>query len=257
MPVLSMPEPQGWAQAGRRLLRGTIAGLSICVIPVIYIVRALLHGSYPTAFIFFGMLLCPLILVCTMQFLHGGRTRLRVMQDATGIVLFLDRRVAVSIVSSLGIGVVTLLALAVATAMGQLDVPMSRGMAVGSTCVAAFGGLFGLAGLYTVWQRGGVGYVELSPEGVEIANVVKTEFVDWDEIVEVADGTEEKKTRRAVVLRLQDGDEKVIDGADFYVPGGATLYWMVRHYWLHAEDRAELGDGRVLQRMSDGRFATA
>ena len=46
----------------------------------------------------------------------------------------------------------------------------------------------------------------------------------------------------------------MIDGADFYVPNGVGLYWAVRHYWRHPEDRVELGDGRALQRLSEGRL---
>jgi hypothetical protein len=252
-----MPEPPGWAGAGRRLLWATVAGLAICVIPVIYIVRAVLRGSYPTALMLFGMALSPFLIVVAMQLVHQGRTTLRAEQDSAGIVLYPDRRFAVSSMASLSVGAVAMLAIAVAIAIGNFDVPMSRGMAIGSTCVTAFGGLFGVAGLYTVWRRGGVGYVELSPDGVEIANAVHAESIEWDEIAEVADSAVEKKTRRAVVLRLQDGDEKVIDGADFYVPGGATLYWMARHYWLHPEDRNELVDARAMKRLRGGRFATA
>jgi hypothetical protein len=53
---------------------------------------------------------------------------------------------------------------------------------------------------------------------------------------------------------LRDGTEKTIDGAYLYVPNGAGLYWMVRHYWRHPEDRVELIDHRALERLRDGQF---
>jgi len=56
------------------------------------------------------------------------------------------------------------------------------------------------------------------------------------------------------VLCRADGSELVLDGADFYVPKGVGLYWMVYHYWRHPEDRAELADGRALDRLRDERF---
>jgi UDP-N-acetyl-D-mannosaminuronic acid transferase (WecB/TagA/CpsF family) len=65
-----------------------------------------------------------------------------------------------------------------------------------------------------------------------------------------------KKTRKAIVLRIEDGTEKTIDGADFYVPNGIGLYWMVRHYWRHPDDRVELTDDRALRRLEEGRFDT-
>ena len=58
------------------------------------------------------------------------------------------------------------------------------------------------------------------------------------------------------MLRRRDGTEKTIDGCDFYVPEGAGLYWMVRHYCRHANDRPELVDGRAVARLGEGRFDT-
>jgi hypothetical protein len=56
------------------------------------------------------------------------------------------------------------------------------------------------------------------------------------------------------VLSLQDGTEEIIEGADLYVPRGAALYWMVRHYWRHSDGRAELTDGRAVDRLREERF---
>lgn len=252
-----MPEPPGWARAERRVLLATVAGLCISVPPEVYAVRLVFHGSYPTAIMLFGFGLFPLIVVVALQFVHRGWTTLRAEHASTGTVMLLDRWVAGTFVFGLGVGAATMLAMAVAIRFGTLDMPMSRGQAIWAFCLTVFAGLFNLAALYTLWQRGGVAYVELAPDGVEMANVVKTEFVRWDEVVEVTDRTEEQKTIRAVVLRLREGDEKVLDGLDFYVPGGATLYWMVRHYWSHPEDRSELVDGRAMERLRNGQFETA
>jgi hypothetical protein len=38
------------------------------------------------------------------------------------------------------------------------------------------------------------------------------------------------------------------------VPNGAALYWMIRHYWLHPENRIELTDGRALERLRNEDF---
>lgn len=257
MSVLTLPEPQGWASSGRRQVLVTVAGLAPAVGALGFGLRALIRGSYLTALVMCGLGASFVLVVVALQFVRRGRIALRAEHDSTGTVLLPDRRFSALVAVSLVLATLSMLTIAVAVPMGAFDIPMSAGMRIASTFVAGFGALVGLAGLLTGWRRGGVGYVGLSPDGVDIANIVYTESVDWDDIAQVTDTTHGKKTRKAVVLQLQDGDEKVIDGADFYVPGGATLYWMVRHYWLHAEDRAELGDSRALERMSDGRFATA
>ena len=257
MSVLTLPEPQGWASSGRRLLLVTVAGLAPAVAALGFGVRALLRGSFLTALVLCALGASFVLVVLALQFVRRGRTVLRAEHDLDGILLLPDRRFSVLVVVSLLLVTLSMLVISVAMPMGALDIPMSGGMRTFSPLVAGFGAVVGVAGLLIGWRRGGVGYVGLSSQGVDIANIVYTESVDWDDIVQVTDTAQERKTRKAVVLQLQDGSEKVIDGADFYAPGGATLYWMVRHYWLHAEDRAELGDGQALERMSDGRFATA
>ncbi len=56
------------------------------------------------------------------------------------------------------------------------------------------------------------------------------------------------------MLCLRDGSEKVIGGLNNYVPTGVALYWLVRHYWKHPEDRIELVDTRAAERLRDGHF---
>ena len=55
---------------------------------------------------------------------------------------------------------------------------------------------------------------------------------------------------------MADDSTHVINGADTYTPGGAVLYRMVRHYWRHPEQRAELADGRAPARYRRGDFDT-
>lgn len=113
-------------------------------------------------------------------------------------------------------------------------------------------------GLVAGARRGGVGYLKFTPAMVEIADVVKARVLEWDDIVDVKDHSDTKdgkKAGRSVVLCLRDGREEVVGGLNLYVPTGVPLYWMVRHYWKHPEDRMELVDNRVAQRFRDGHFA--
>lgn len=89
---------------------------------------------------------------------------------------------------------------------------------------------------------------------IETVDILTKRVCEWDDVIDVVDHAESRKTRRAVVLRLRDGSEEVIDIADIYLPRGAALYWLVRHYWRHPEDRMELVDSRAPGRLHDGRF---
>lgn len=256
MSVLRLPEPTGWASSGRRLVWITVAGLAPAVIALGFGLRALLRGSYLTTLVTFALGASFVLVVAALLFVGRGSTALRADHDSTGTVLLPDRRFTVLVLISLLLATLSMLAIAVAVPLEALDVPMSGGMRTFSPFVAGFGAAVGVVGLLTGWRRGGVGYVELSPDGVDIANIAYTESVDWNDIADVADSADTKKTRRAVVLKLRDGTEKIIDGADLYVPAGVPLYWMVRHYWGHPDDRAELTSGRALERIADGDFAT-
>ncbi|MCH9731544.1 MAG: hypothetical protein K0U84_18035, partial [Actinomycetia bacterium] len=89
---------------------------------------------------------------------------------------------------------------------------------------------------------------------IENADILATRMFEWDDVVDVADHAESRKAQRAVVLRLRDGHEEIISFANIYVPRGVALYWLVRHYWRHPEDRMELADSRAAERLRDGRF---
>ena len=256
MSLLTLPEPAGWASSARRLTWVTVAGFVPAVLAVGFAMRSLLRGSYFTGLVTAGLGACFALVAIALQLVRRGRTSLRAKHDSTGTTLLPGGRFSALVLASLLLATSSMLAIAIAVPLNGLDISMSQGMKVLSPFVAGFGALVGLVGLTTVWRRGGVGYVDFTTDGVDIANVAFTESVDWNDIADVRDSADSKKSRRAVVLVLRDGSEKLIDGADIYVPRGSALYWMVRHYWLRPEDRSELTDGRALDRLRKGRFET-
>jgi hypothetical protein len=135
---------------------------------------------------------------------------------------------------------------------GAIDIPMSRGMQLFSPILMACALFIVVGGLISIVRRKGAGYLRLSPSGIENADAKLTTFVAWDDVIDVKDSVE-KPTRKAIVLCLSDGREEIIEGLTGYVPGGG-LYWMIRHYWLHPDDRTELVDGRALERLKAGRY---
>jgi hypothetical protein len=55
-------------------------------------------------------------------------------------------------------------------------------------------------------------------------------------------------------VRRRHAATAIIQGASGYAPNGAALYWMIRHYSKHPENRAELTDGRALERLRNEQF---
>jgi hypothetical protein len=257
MSLLTLPEPAHWPEGQRRLTKLTLAVALFVAIGIFVGVRKIANGNVLEGVVAFGFLPLFLAVVIAVQLMSRRPTVLRASHDHTGTV-FRPNRVITTVAFSLLVYFIPFgLAVVALTLTGHLHLFASRhgqavaviGMAL-AICTA-------LTGLLTAWRRGGVGYVKLTPTGVEVADIKSTEFVAWDDIDDVDDHSDvNKKTRKAVVLRRRDGSEKVIDGCDFYVPNGVGLYWMVRHYWRHPSDRSELTDDRSLARLDEGRFDT-
>ncbi|TQK30364.1 hypothetical protein [Arthrobacter sp. SLBN-53] len=110
--------------------------------------------------------------------------------------------------------------------------------------------LLSLYGTVAVASRGHKTFLRLSADRVEYADVRRTRAVPWDRIEDIVDIAPRVRAHHPAVLRSKGSDDRlVIHHLDGYVPHGATLYWMIRHYWLHPEDRHELEDGTALERL--------
>lgn len=258
MPVLTLPEPEAWQRARPKFRWLYAAGFVPIGIGLQYGVTAVIRGSYPTAVFVFLLVAAPLPMVVGMARAAYGFVPYRVRRDSAGTAVLVDHWMGV-------LCLVMLLAFTAAAVLynvlyftGRLDMSTPsvprRASPFAFAVVVIF--VFGL--LITGWRRGnGWGHVRLTPGGVENTDLIRTKFHAWDDIDDVLDAPEKKRTRKAVVLALKDGGEAVIEGADLYVPRGVGLYWMVRHYWRHPEDRAELANGRAHERLIEERFDVA
>lgn len=254
MSLLSLPDPEQWSTGGRRLLRVTIAGTVFVALSVYFGTRHLLRGETPSALVLFGIGVTFALALSAVHLVARGRTTLRVSVDSTGTTLRADRVFCVLMTLALAMAIPVGGIVVIATLTGDLELFTSARDRIASVLMMGAATLVAARGLLSAWRRGGLGSVKLTPDGVEVADILRTTAVAWNDVVAVDDHSVSKKTRKAVVLRHSDGTETTIDGADFYVPNGAGLYWMVRHYRECAEERGELGDGRALQRLLDGRF---
>ncbi|MEZ0342459.1 hypothetical protein ACAG25_21060 [Mycobacterium sp. pV006] len=204
------------------------------------------------------MAIGPVVFIVSMgvavAMVRAGRMPPRTTADATGFWVAPDRRFTITVF----IGIVAFIPSGVLftflVPLGWIDLPLNAGMRIFGSIAFGMVTFIGIAGLIVAGRRGEAGHVKLTPAMVENTDILSTRLFEWDDIDDVADHATTRKAHRAVVLRLRDGREEIISMADVYLPGGAALYWLVRHYWRHPEDRAELADGRVAQRLREGRF---
>jgi hypothetical protein len=253
--VLNLPEPGNWAKSGRLPLwvqLGLLAALSYLIVQGIL---AAARGSYLTAVLWFGTFALPVFMAFALLLAAVGKTRPRTTVDATGFTVWPDKRFSILYFTALAVMAPSGTLFAILLPRGMIDIPMSRGMQIFSPGFVVAAVVLAVIGLLAGVRRGGVGHLRFTPAMVEIADVLKTRVLEWDDIIDVKDHSETKKAGRSVVLCLRDGSEKVIGGLNLYVPTGVPLYWMVRHYWKHPEDRMELVDTRAAERFRDGRFA--
>lgn len=113
--------------------------------------------------------------------------------------------------------------------------------------------LLSIIGLATLIWRGGSANFRVSETSLELADLSRTRGWTWDDVTDVTD-TAPKKARHPIVFTLKNADPVVLSNAGGWAPSGAALYWMIRHYWLHPENRVELDNGRALERLKSQDF---
>jgi len=105
-------------------------------------------------------------------------------------------------------------------------------------------------------RSSGWGYLKLSPEGFEVTNSVTTTTSGaWDDVVDVVDQAPKGTSAYCpAVMVMGEGPPQVIKSVDGYGPYGSAIYWAIRHYWLHPENRGELTNGRAIERLEAQEF---
>lgn len=254
MSVLRLPEPIGWSGGRPFLTVAVVAAFGVAGFYAYMGVQAATRGNLITAAVTVGWVVFLLAFSLAVLLVRLGCTTAQTTSDTTGFTVWPDRRFSVLALVGLLASIPSCLLFAIAAPMGVIEfanTKATQGIWAGS---AAFAAIVAIVGLITAWRRGGIGHVKLTPAMIENADIVNVKPFEWDTVIDVVDRAEKQKTRRAVVLKLRDGGEEIINVADIYLPRGAALYWLVRHYWKHPEDRPELVDARAAERLREGRF---
>ncbi|MGB0969632.1 MAG: hypothetical protein ACPGVG_01525 [Mycobacterium sp.] len=254
MPVLNLPEPTRWRASRWVLPSAGALWFGVAVLYAVLGVRAATRGNYLTAMVSVGWVIFLLTSLTAGLLVGSGHTEARITCDATGFTLLPDRRFTILMLVGVVASIPSTAVFAVCAPLGLIEFANTRMLQTifaGGAAVVVF---IGVNALIVTSRRGGVGHVKLTPAMIENADILATRMFEWDDVMDVADHAESRKAQRAVVLRLRDGHEEIISLANIYVPRGVALYWLVRHYWRHPEDRMELADSRAAERLRDGRF---
>lgn len=130
---------------------------------------------------------------------------------------------------------------------------------------ATFAGVIGLtlgAILIHGWWRSRNCYLNLNPIGFH-ANEKPVKAARWEDVVDILDFVPSsgpslrQKPLRPIVFVLRDGSAQVLLDGAWYSNKRYAVFWMVRNYWLHPEERGELLNGVALERLAREDFPCA
>jgi len=180
---------------------------------------------------------------------------IRASADSTGTILRPDRTLLALVFTALAAVIPSGILYCIYVPRGGVNISLSPGQRVFSPYLIGLLVLIAVWGLTSLAIRREAGHITLSPSGYEIISLgAKPVRGSWDNVVDITDSY--KKAHHPVVLVLRDGHPHVLKNASGFAPNGAAVYWMVRHYWHHPEDRVELTNGRALDRLRSEDFDT-
>ncbi len=234
----------------------------IGILCVVWTAITLARGEFLTAIVVFGFAVSCVGLAATLIRVRLGRVAPRGTFDAAGTTIRPDRGVEVLAQTMSLAAVVSMGLFAIFAPVGKLDIPMPAARhfyLVYLPFVAAAGAVTGALIMWRAYRRGGpTSYLRLTPEGFEFTEGLWSSVGHggWGEVNEVTDRQPDSRPppRSAIVMVMSDGQNHTLPTADAYTRGGEALRQMVRFYWQHPEDRAELTDGRALARLSSNDF---
>jgi len=228
------------------LLFGAIGTLG-----AILAVRSVVRGEYPSAVVALGAsAFCYGLIIPLVKVVRGNVTPRGEVDDA-GTTIRPDRGIDIPVLVSL-FGLVLASALvAVLAPLGKLDIPVPPAMRFSLPFVSAVIVVLGAPMLWRNLRRGSTKYLRLTPEGFEIAQGWQSRCGDWAEVEDVTDEApgQTAPTPSTIVVVMADGSAPTIAAASC-TPDGTALRQLVRYYWQHPDDRAELTDGKAIERLA-------
>jgi hypothetical protein len=118
------------------------------------------------------------------------------------------------------------------------------------------------ASVIHAWWRSRDYYLNLNPVGFH-ANEKPVKAGRWEDVVDILDhlpstgSSLRQKPLTPIVFVMRDGSSQVLLDGAWYSNKRNAMFWMVRNYWLHPEQRGELLNGVALERLAREDFPCA
>ncbi|MHA7664093.1 hypothetical protein [Mycolicibacterium sp. HS_4_1] len=253
--VTDLPAPEGWKNRFLLYSIGLLVMGSLGLFFAYKTVLAVQRTHWIAATICLAVVVISLIIEAGIVWVMTGHAKLRASVDADGTTLrpgpVSKYLVALMVTIIVGSGLFLMFG-------SQLhdDLPATardRGKIIALLVCS----LLGLGFMARTRRRPGP-MLRLSADGVEFSDTYTTFTLAWDEIRDITGCAPKGKTYRPVVFEVHaDAPPAVINNASAWAPDGAALFWLIRHYWRHREDRGELSNGVAIERLSDRRVTAS
>jgi hypothetical protein len=217
-----------------------------CVVwACIYIAR----GEYLSAVVALGFAFFTLGLILMLAVIASRKVKPRIQREDDGIMVRPDRRVDNLLMASTFGAFLGMACYAVFAPLDMIAIRVPRNDVRYFVFACAAATLVGIFSALQIIRRRGTSYVRMTLDGFELGNTVSSVERTWDEVRDVADIAQKaRQPSGTTYITTADGRTRVLP-TDWYTPGGHALRELVRFYWKHPERRAELVDGRALQRL--------
>jgi hypothetical protein len=254
--MTALPQPPHWRDNRTTILLGLVLfGVSGVASAILAIARVM-SGSYLTACILLGATIFCVGLATASARSVFGTVPLRATYDSTGTTLQPDPVTTTMALVALFALIPSGTLYVIYVPRGSVDLPLGDGERIFSPILIGLAVAVAVWGLIALVRRRTTGYVKLTREGFELANLVLTQKGSWDDVVDITDEYADKQGRHPTVFVMKDGKPKVLKNTSGFAPNGAALYWMIRHYWKHPLDRGELIDGSAIARLREEQFVS-
>jgi hypothetical protein len=255
-----LPKPEGWNT--RYLLFGSLLVFAACggAYFAFKTVLALAHTHWLASAIGTAAAVALLIPAVWIALMLTGVGRLRASADETGTTLGVVAMIKWTGIWFGAVVVGIVLYLVFGSHVTEFS-PDFRVRSFGWLGIALLAGVLGLGLVFRAGRRE-LPALRLSAGGVDFHDAISRFTLAWGQISDItgvlpASADKNKRSGngfRPIVFEHRDGEPAVIPNAALYAPGGRVLFWMIRHYWRHPQERAELANGVAVERLRAGRF---
>ena len=223
----------------------------LAIVAIWWAVVSFAHGEYLTVVVVTGFAFAFLCLTVSLLLVLRRKVRPVASASEHGTTIRPDRMVG-GLVKWGTVGAYLALAtFAIFAPLGKIDIPLPPGNGQYVIIVAIAGAIWGVVDVWRTFKRGGVSFIKLDTDGFDMSQGSSSMNGSWDDVVAVTDRRPGRPAPFRAMIFVKFRDEAIRSlVVDSYTPGGDAVWRLVRYYWMNADKRDELTDGRAVERLA-------